>query len=59
MNWNRLAQSRLLDLASQFPAVVVLEPRQVGKTTLARATFPDAADKDIESPMARLRFSLK
>lgn len=57
MHWNRLAQKRLLDLASQFPAVVVLGPRQVGKTTLARATFPGAAYKDIESPMVRLRFS--
>ena len=37
-----------MDLASQFPAVVVLGPRQVGKTTLARATFPGAAYKDIE-----------
>lgn len=57
MNWNRLAQSRLLELSSQFPAVVVLGPRQVGKTTLAKATFPGAAYKDIESPMVRLRFS--
>lgn len=57
MNWNRLAESRLLDLASRFPAVVVLGPRQVGKTTLARATFPQAGYKDIESPMVRLRFS--
>jgi len=57
MNWKRLAQSRLLDLSSQFPALVVLGPRQVGKTTLARATFPGAAYKDIESPMVRQRFS--
>jgi predicted AAA+ superfamily ATPase len=52
-----LAQSRLLDLSSQFPVLVVLGPRQVGKTTLARATFPGAAYKDIESPMVRQRFS--
>lgn len=37
--------------------MVVLGPRQVGKTTLARATFPGAAYKDIESPMVRMRFS--
>lgn len=57
MNWGRLAQNRLLDLSAHFPAVVVLGPRQVGKTTLARATFSGAAYKDIESPMVRMRFS--
>lgn len=57
MDWKRLAESRLRDLSGQFPAVVVLGPRQVGKTTLARSTFPDAAYKDIESPMVRMRFS--
>jgi uncharacterized protein len=57
VNWSRLAQNRLLDLSAHFPAVVVLGPRQVGKTTLARATFPGAAYKDIESPMVRMRFS--
>jgi predicted AAA+ superfamily ATPase len=57
MNWGRLAQNRLLELSAHFPAVVVLGPRQVGKTTLARATFSGAAYKDIESPMVRMRFS--
>jgi predicted AAA+ superfamily ATPase len=57
MNWSRLAQNRLLELSAHFPAVVVLGPRQVGKTTLARATFSGAAYKDIESPMVRMRFS--
>ena len=57
MNWGRLAQNRLLELSAHFPAVVVLGPRQVGKTTLARATFSGAAYKDIESPLVRMRFS--
>ena len=57
MNWNRLAHKRLLELSSRFPAVVVVGPRQVGKTTLVKATFPNAAYKDLESPMVRLRFS--
>jgi len=57
MNWNRLAKSKLLELASKFPAIVVLGPRQVGKTTLVKATFPEADYKDLESPMLRLRFS--
>lgn len=33
----RRAQDRLTELLEQFPAVVLLGPRQVGKTTLARA----------------------
>ena len=32
----RLAAERLQNLAREFPAVVILGPRQVGKTTLAR-----------------------
>ena len=41
----------------QFPAVVVLGARQVGKTTLARSSFPSAGYKDIESPLLRIRYS--
>jgi predicted AAA+ superfamily ATPase len=57
MKWKRLAEQRLQELSMQFPAVVVVGARQVGKTTLARATFPDAAYKDLESPLLRLRFA--
>ena len=32
----RLAEARISDLLTRFPAVAVLGPRQVGKTTLAR-----------------------
>lgn len=37
----RQAQQTLLRLARGFPIVVITGPRQSGKTTLARATFPD------------------
>lgn len=57
MNWNRLAKQRLQELSTQFPAVVVVGARQVGKTTLAREAFPSAAYKDLESPLLRLRFA--
>ena len=57
MDWKRLAELRLRELSSQFPAVVLVGPRQVGKTTLARASFPDADYKDIESPLVSLRFA--
>lgn len=57
MNWNRLAESRLKELSRQFPAVVVVGPRQVGKTTLVRSSFSEARYKDVESPLVHLRFS--
>lgn len=57
MNWIRLAEQRLRELSAQFPAVVVVGARQVGKTTLARAAFPSAAYRDLESPLLRLRFA--
>lgn len=52
----RLATARLRHLATQFPAVAILGPRQVGKTTLARATFPDLPYCDLEDPALRQLF---
>jgi predicted AAA+ superfamily ATPase len=57
MNWKRMAEQRLQELSTQFPALVVVGARQVGKTTLARAAFPSAAYKDLESPLLRMRFA--
>ena len=37
---NRAAETTLLRLASQFPIVGVFGPRQSGKSTLTKATFP-------------------
>lgn len=47
----RMALVRLQRLALRFPAVVVLGPRQVGKTTLARLAFPALPRLDCEEPL--------
>jgi uncharacterized protein len=36
----RILQKRLLELSKQFPAIALMGPRQSGKTTLAKVTFP-------------------
>lgn len=53
----RLAAERLRNLAAQFPAVLILGARQVGKTTLARTVFPDFAYADLEAPRLRELFA--
>lgn len=55
--YRRLCAARLRRLARQFPAVLILGPRQVGKTTLARSTFPKARYFDLEEPRNREIFS--
>jgi len=53
--YQRLAQHRLTTLTAQFPAVVLIGPRQVGKTTLALAqkeTYPNTYYLDLELPSA-------
>lgn len=54
--FTRLAQTQLGDFLSQFPAVVLLGPRQAGKTTLALAVqerCPNALYLDLELPSAQ------
>ena len=54
--YTRQAQQKLSDLLRQFPAVGLLGPRQVGKTTLAfaqKALYPDALYLDLELPSAQ------
>jgi len=41
-------------MARGFPVVAVTGPRQSGKTTLARATFPDKSYLSLEDPDVRL-----
>lgn len=54
--FKRIAQTRLTALLDQFPAVVLLGPRQAGKTTLAfaeKASGPDVVYLDLELPSAQ------
>ncbi len=50
----RTITQHLISLAQQFPAVAVMGPRQSGKTTLAKATFPDYAYVSLEDIDRRL-----
>lgn len=52
----RFAQQALADLLAEFPAVVLLGPRQAGKTTLALAEMTQRSDAvylDLELPSAQ------
>jgi len=53
----RTAAARLQRLARGVPVVVLTGPRQSGKTTLARSTFPGHGYVSLEEPDVRLRFS--
>lgn len=53
----RQSSTRLTHLARQFPAVLILGARQVGKTTLARQVFSDFAYLDLEDPATRTLFA--
>ncbi|MFH0729457.1 MAG: ATP-binding protein [Pseudomonadota bacterium] len=50
---NRIAHRSLQRLARGFPVIVITGPRQSGKTTLARAAFPDKAYLSLEDPDIR------
>src|SRR5436190_20646696 len=50
MRFRRDLSSRVTDLAGRFPAVVLPGGRQVGKTTLLRAAFPDHRYVSLDLP---------
>lgn len=55
--YTRNSVNRLQHLARQFPAVLILGARQVGKTTLARSAFPAHSYLDLEDPGTRALFA--
>ncbi len=50
---NREAQLKLLQLSNTFKAIAVIGPRQAGKTTLVKTTFPDKPYFSLENPDIR------
>lgn len=50
---SRLAQETVMRLAAGFPVVAITGPRQSGKTTLARNTFPGKPYLSLEDPDTR------
>lgn len=54
----RHLQSALLGSAKWFPVITLTGPRQSGKTTLAKATFPNAHYISLEEPSQR-QFALE
>ena len=55
--YTRLCSDRLLHLAQQFPAVLILGARQVGKTTLARQSFSGFSYLDLEDSATHALFA--
>lgn len=54
----RIAASKISQLAGVFKSVAVTGPRQSGKTTLVKALFPDKSYLSLENPDTR-RFALE
>ncbi len=50
----RIMSNELRQLAKEFPVVSIYGPRQSGKTTLARATFPEKPWISLEDPDVNL-----
>ena len=49
----RQIASELVALVGEYPVVMILGPRQAGKTTLSRMVFPGWAYSNLEVPEAR------
>ena len=49
----RKIKAELIECAAEYPAVTILGPRQSGKTTLAKMTFPKHAYLSLEDPDVR------
>jgi predicted AAA+ superfamily ATPase len=50
----RELESKLLEMAEKFPVVSITGPRQSGKTTLLRESFPHYIYTSLEDPDTRI-----
>ena len=50
----RVLKTKLLEMAAKYPIVTVTGPRQSGKSTLLKASFPDYQYVSLEDPDMRL-----
>ncbi|OED48125.1 AAA family ATPase [Flavobacteriaceae bacterium (ex Bugula neritina AB1)] len=50
----RIAQAELINLSAQYKAVAVVGPRQSGKTTLVKSTFPERPYVNLENRDTRM-----
>ena len=55
---SRVASKKIKELSRQFKAVAIMGPRQSGKTTLSRSSFPEKPYVSLENPQNR-RFALE
>ncbi|HQC36591.1 MAG TPA: AAA family ATPase, partial [Bacillota bacterium] len=51
---NRSISRKLIRLAKQVPIVTVIGPRQSGKTTLVKNSFPEYNYVNLEDPVNRM-----
>ncbi|MBX2984691.1 MAG: ATP-binding protein [Bacteroidia bacterium] len=47
---NRIAKKKILEMAKKFPIIVLTGPRQSGKTTISKQSFPDYRYVSLENP---------
>jgi hypothetical protein len=50
----RVIESTVVEVATQYPVVTILGPRQSGKTTLVKKTFPEHSYVNLELPDDRV-----
>jgi uncharacterized protein len=49
----REANKKLIQLSTTFKVIAIIDPRQAGKTTLAKTTLPDKPYFSLENPDTR------